>query len=387
MEEYYRVQADIDLDAIKKNYRVFRNYVGMPSDICAVIKADGYGHGARQIANVLMEEGVDRFAVANPEEAFQLRRYGVDGRLMIFGFAHAKDYEAIINQDIVQTVFKESMAIGLSEAASRLGKIAVIHINVDTGMSRLGFSADDDGVAVIERITKLPGLKIEGIYTHFARADESDLSDSREQVERFKQFLKKLEDKGIQMPLIHMANSAGTMGLPQSHKSFVRIGISSYGLYPSNEVDKSAVSLTPVLSLKSHIILLKEIEAGQAVSYGGTFIADQRMKVATIPVGYGDGYPRSLSGKGRVIIRGHYAPIIGRVCMDLFMVDVSHIDGVTDGDTVTLIGRDGDCEVSADEIAELTGTINYEVTCQLGKRIPRVYHMDGKVTEVVDYLS
>ena len=387
MNQYYRVYAAIDLDAICHNISEIKNIVGTDTKIMPVIKADGYGHGAVPVAKALNKIGVDGFAVAIIEEGIALRKQGITKPILILGYTSEYQYASLIQHEIEQTVFSYDMAEAISKFAVTMKKDANIHIKVDTGMNRIGFKPTEESVSQVERIQKLPNIKIQGIFTHFACADEEDKTSARHQKELFDQFVRSLEDKGIEIPVKHVSNSAAIMDLCDCRMDMVRSGIITYGLYPSEEVDKSAIDLWPALSLISHVIHVKEVEPGEGVSYGSTFVTERKTKIATIPVGYADGYPRALSSKGRVIIRGQYAPIIGRICMDQFMVDVTDIEGVCVMDQVTLVGTDGDKNISVEEAANLAGSFNYEFVCGIGKRVPRVYFQDGKAKEAVDYLE
>lgn len=371
MGKYMRVYAAVSKNALVKNMNEIRAKVGDNIKIMPVIKADAYGHNAAQTAKVL-DRYADYFAVAVIEEAVSLRKSGIAKPIMLLGYTSPEDYCEAVQNDITVTVFTYSAAEKLSVVARAEGKKARIHVAVDTGMSRIGFSCTPSGADEIKKISTLPDIILEGIFTHYASADETDRSFTELQLSRFGEFIKLLENRGVDIPIKHTANSAAIMEYPEAMFNMVRPGIITYGLYPSQEVDRSKLSLVPVMELKTHVAYVKYIEKGDTVSYGRIFRADKRMKIATIPVGYADGYPRLLSGKGRVIINGRYAPIVGRICMDQFMADVTHIDNICEGDSVTLIGRDGDCFISAEEIANLAQTINYEIICGIGKRVPRI---------------
>ena len=368
--QYSRVTALISKEAIRHNFENIRRLVPDGVKIMPVIKADGYGHGANVFADVL-EDISDYFAVAIIEEALELRNHGVKIPIMLLGYTNPVYFETAIENDITVTILTFEDALKMSETAQKVGKTAKIHIPVDTGMSRIGFAPDEKGADEVLKIASLDNLLLEGVFTHFATSDETNKEFTVLQAKRFGEFKGLLSLRGVKPAIFHCANSGAIMQHSEYSFDMMRAGIILYGLYPSDEVDKSVLDLTPVMELRSHIAFVKTIKKGDTVSYGRTFTAEKDMKIATIPVGYADGYPRLLSNKGRVIINGNYAPITGRVCMDQFMVDVSHIDGVQAGDEVILIGQQNGICVSADEIAKLTGTINYEVTCNISKRVPR----------------
>ncbi len=368
--QYSRVTALISKEAIRHNFENIKKLVPDGVKIMPVIKADGYGHGADVFADVL-EDVSDYFAVAIIEEALELREHGVKIPIMLLGYNNPIYFKTAIENDITVTILNFQDALEMSETAKQLGKTAKIHIPVDTGMSRIGFTPDEKGADEVSRIASLDNILLEGVFTHFATSDEKNKEFTKLQAKRFEEFRGLLSLHGINPEIFHCANSGAIMQHNEFSFDMVRAGIILYGLYPSEEVDKSALDLVPVMELRSHIAFVKTIKKGDTVSYGRTFTAEKDMKIATIPVGYADGYPRLLSNKGRVIINGNYAPITGRVCMDQFMVDVSHIDEAQAGDEVILIGQEDGLCVSADEIAKLTGTINYEVTCNISKRVPR----------------
>lgn len=381
LEKYERVYAAVDLSAVLYNMERMHEAVSPQTKMIGVIKTDGYGHGAVPIGRELEKlPYVFGYAVATAEEAFILRRAGLSKPILILGYTFPYSYDELVLQEVRPAVFRKDAVEALDVCAGRLGRKAVVHVKVDTGMSRIGIRPDEEGLGFMEWIAGLAHIEVEGIFTHFARADESDHSAALSQLAKFTAFVEEAERRmGKQIPLKHCSNSAGILTLPQANLSLVRAGITLYGLSPSGEVTKEMLSLCPVLSLKSRLVYVKEIEAGTPVSYGGTFVAKERMRIATIPVGYGDGYPRGLSGKGSVLVRGKRAPILGRVCMDQFMVDVSDIPDVSEGDVVTLIGADGGEEITMEELGELSGRFNYELACCLGKRIPRVYVKDGEI--------
>lgn len=377
MNQYYRVHAVIDLDAICHNIKEVKRIVGPDVKVMPVIKADGYGHGSVPVAKALNEIGVDAFAVAIIEEGITLRNNGIRQPILILGYTSEYQYSSLIQYEIEPTVFCYEMAESLSKIAQALGKDAKVHIKVDTGMNRIGFQPTEESAEIIEKIANLPNIKIQGIFTHFACADEADKTSAVKQKNKFDGFVKKLSDRGIEIPVKHVSNSAAIIDLRTYQLDMVRSGIITYGLYPSKEVSRKVLDLKPAMTLKTHIVHVKEVEAGEGISYNHTYVTDKKTKIATIPVGYADGYPRLLSSRGRVLIRGQYAPIIGRICMDQFMVDVTEIEGVSVMDEVTLVGKDGNCEITVEEVAELAGTINYEFICGIGKRVPRVYTSGG----------
>lgn len=383
--DYNRVWAEIDLDCILHNLENMYNNIDKKADILAVIKTDAYGHGAVPIARMLEKVPyVAGYACATVDEAMELRENGIMKPVLILGYVFPDEYPVMIRNDIRPTIFRYDMAKAFSDAAGSAGINAPVHIAIDTGMSRIGFQADEQSIDEIIKIKALPGIVLEGIFTHFARADEQDKTSARAQEDLFRDVIDKLNRRGVSFKYHHCANSAAILELPGTSMELVRAGITMYGLWPSNEVDHS-FPLSSAMSLKSHIVHLKTLPAGRAISYGGTYVTDRYTTVATVPVGYGDGYARTLSNKSSVIIRGKKAPVIGRICMDQMMVDVSDIPGVSTYDTVTLIGRDGDESITLEELGDLSGRFNYEFACCLGNRIPRIYKKDGKVIERKHY--
>ena len=388
MKHYMRVCAEINLDAVAYNFKSMRENLAPGTKMIAVVKADGYGHGAVPIARMAEEYGdIWGFAAATIEEAVLLRREGIQKPILILGFLFPDAYEEAVQYDIRPTVFKLSMARQLSEEAVRQGKTVHMHIKVDTGMSRIGFKDHEESADLIKTISGLPGVEIEGLFTHFARADEKDKTNARGQLSRYLDFYRMLKEREVEVKMCHCSNSAGIFDIRDANLDAVRAGISIYGMYPSENVNKFAVPIVPALTLRSHVVYIKDVEPGTAVSYGGTFVAERAMRIATVPVGYGDGYPRSLSNKGWVLIRGQKAPIVGRICMDQFMVDVSGILQAREGDMVTLIGSDGGREMTMEDMGELSGRFNYELACDFGKRIPRRFWKNGKVVASQDYFD
>ena len=370
-----RVYADIDLSAVLYNLESMHKNMNEDSKIVAVIKTDAYGHGASRIAEVIEEiPYVWGYAVATVDEAESLIADGRKKPILILGISFEEHFDTIIKYDIRPCVCDFEFAQKISEIAVANNKICHIHIKIDTGMSRIGFQVEQETVDVIEQIAKLPNIEIEGIFTHFSKADETDKDATLNQIILFQQICSMIEQKGIIIPLKHCSNSAGIVDLPEANMNLVRAGIILYGLWPSKNVHMDRVDLKPVMSLKSRISYLKELDTGHFISYGGTYVTTKKQTIATIPVGYGDGYARSLSNVGYVLIRGQEAPICGKICMDQFMVDVSHITGVSTGDTVTLLGQDGDNCITMEELGELSNRFNYEFACLITPRVPRIYH-------------
>ena len=389
LESYQRVWAEVDLDAIWENMVHMKENIAENTKILAVIKTDGYGHGGVPIAKMLEQlDFMFGYAAATYEEAHVLREAGVKKPILILGYTFPYCYEELIREEIRPAVYRRDTVEELVAAAAKVGQKAKVHIKVDTGMGRIGITPDEEGLEFVRFLMGHPELEVEGIFTHFAKSDEEDKTSANHQLALFQNFIDRIQTElGLTIPVKHCANSAAILEMPQANMDMVRAGITTYGLYPSEEVRKDIVPLRAAMSLYSHIVYCKTIHAGQSVSYGGLFTAQKDTRVATIPVGYGDGYPRSLSGKGYVLIRGKKAPILGRVCMDQFMVDISEIPGVMEGDKVTLLGVDGTERITAEELGELSGRFNYEFVCDLGKRIPRVYRQHGEITEVRDYFE
>lgn len=388
MKTYSRICARIDLDAVEYNIESMKNNLGREVQMLAVVKTDGYGHGALQIAETLeVKDYIWGYATATLEEAVLLKKGGIRKPLLVLGCVFPEQQREAIEQEIRITVYTEEMAREISETAEGLGRKAYIHVKLDTGMSRIGFLVNRDSADAIERISRLPGLVMEGMYTHFSKADEADKEFTEKQLERYLYMKRALEERKVHFRYHHCSNSAGIIDCRKANLDLVRAGIAIYGLYPSEEVKKDNVPLKPAMELISHVVHVKTVEPGTFVSYGGTFVCEKRMRIATIPVGYGDGYPRSLSSKGCVLIHGKRAPILGRICMDQFMADVTEIPDVRFGDRVTLVGRDGSENLTVEDLSDLCGRFNYELICALGKRIPREYVKAGKVVGQADYFA
>lgn len=381
------VWAQIDLDAAAHNMRQIRKHVGPDVKIAAVVKANAYGHGSVELAKTFAENGADCFAVSSLDEAVELRRYAhIDKEIFILGHTDARRTEELLTYDIEPAVFNLKNAEFFSQEAQRLGKTLRVHIAVDTGMSRVGFQVNEFSVSEIKAIAALPNIEIRGMFTHFAVSDIKDKTFTREQYGHFRWMCKRMEEEGIHIALRHCCNSAAVLELPEYYCDMVRPGIIMYGCEPSPDVDIKPYDLRPVMSLRCCIAHVKLIDAGATVSYGRHYTAPSRRKIATLPVGYADGYSRILSGKVDVLYHGHRVPQVGAICMDQCMIDVSGEANVHAGDEVVLFGRQGDSFIPIEEIAAACGTINYEIMCNISRRVPRVYMKDGKVVGREEYL-
>lgn len=388
MKTYSRVYAEINLDAMLYNMEQMRKLLKEDTKIMGVIKTDGYGHGAVPIGKEL--EKLDYtwgYATATVEEAEILRRNGLEKPILVLGATFPEQYEAMADLGIRVNLYSIRQAEQMEAAAAKMNKKIIVHAKIDTGLSRLGFQVTEEAADEIARISQMPHIIVEGMFTHFAKSDAKDKTMANQQMETFASMKKMLEKRSVEIPMIHCSNSAAIIDMPKANMSVVRAGISLYGMWPSDEVKKENIDLAPVMSLKSCIVFLKELEKGRTISYGATYKTTKNQRIATIPVGYGDGYPRSLSNKGYVLIHGKKAPICGRICMDQFMVDVTDIPEAQEGDLVTLVGKDHGAEITMEEIGDLSGRFNYEFACDLGKRIPRVYVKNGEVVETKDYFG
>jgi alanine racemase len=379
------VWAEINLDNLAHNIREIRKIVKKDTLITAVIKANAYGHGSVEAAKVFLENGADRLAVATLSEAIELREAGIDLPILILGYTPESQYSQVIEYNITQTIYNFESASAFSQAASLQNKTGTIHIKIDSGMGRIGFLPNDESVDEIINISKLPNINIEGIFTHFATADEKDKSYTRLQYERFSTVVKKLEEKGLSIPIKHVSNSAAIIDFPEYNLDMVRPGIILYGYYPSNDVNKDRIQLKPAMTLRAKISNVKTVSKGTGISYGQIFVTERESKIATIPIGYADGYTRMLTSKAEAFIKGKRVPVVGRICMDQCMLDVTDVEDVKIGDEVVLLGY-GEGHPDADEIGEKLNTISYEVLCMVGRRIPRVYIKNGDIVNIKDYL-
>ena len=363
---------EINLDNYEHNIKLIKGLLCKKTLLTAVVKADAYGHGAVDISKKALESGADRLAVAVLDEAEELRKSDLPKiPILILGWTPKEQYERVIEHNLIQTVYDYQDVLALNEAAEKMNRKAKIHIKIDTGMSRLGIKPEQ-GIEFVKKVNELSNIIIEGIYTHFSSADENNKEFTFQQFNIFKDLISKLKESGISIPIKHAANSAAIIDMPELQMDMVRAGIISYGLWPSNEV-KRKIDLKAVMSLKSRLAYVKTVEEGTPISYGRTYVTEKKSRVGTIPLGYADGYSRLLSSDFEVIVKGKKVPIIGRICMDQFMVDLSGINSVEKGDVVTLLGEDNGEVITADEMAEKLNTINYEVVSSFTKRLPRVY--------------
>ncbi len=378
MYEYHRLLAEINLDSIAKNVRAIKERLDEKTKLLAVVKADAYGHGAEEVSKVCLFNGADELAVATCDEGVQIRNCSIKVPILILGNTVLGQIETVINYELTQTVFSFERAKIMSEIARKIGKTAYVQIKIDTGMSRIGFLPNDDEILEIKKIFELPNIKVTGVFTHFATADEKDKSFTLEQFRKFEYVTKKLNEMGYTDFDRHCANSGTILDLKEFQMDMVRAGIIIYGMYPSEEVRKE-VKLYPAMSLKTQISYVKELEKGVSIGYGRTYFTKRKTKVATIPIGYADGYFRAFSNKAKVIVNGEFAKVIGNVCMDQTMIDVTDIKDVKEGDCVIVMGKENEKQVLAEDLAKIAGTINYEIVCNVGKRVPRVYIKNGEI--------
>ena len=381
------IWAEIDLQSIAHNCQAIRRLIGPDTEIMAVVKADGYGHGAVQTAQTVLENGASQLGVARAHEGIELRKSGIKAPILVFGYTSPQDTKQLIDYDLIQTLYDLKIASAFSQAAVSLNKYLKVQIKIDTGMGRLGLMAMPINAKVkepvnprcaqdIQKIYSMPGLVFQGIYTHFARADHIDKRHTQEQLDCFLHLTNSLEKSGYSIPNRHAANSAAVLDLPETYLDMVRPGIILYGLYPSRHVDHSKIQLQPAMTLKTRIAQLKDVPKGYPISYGSTYTTRSPTKLATLAVGYSDGYKRLLSSRGEMLVHGQRAPVVGRICMDQVILDIGHIEGVTAEDEVVIFGKQKGNEISVNEIAEACSTINYEIVSTIMARVPRIYNKD-----------
>ena len=380
-----RTWAEINLDAIKYNFDQVKSKTN--SKIMAIIKADAYGHGVKEVAELLQKEGAYAFGVATSEEALELRSLGFTLPILILGVIFEEEYHKIIENNISFAIADIESARIASDVAKTLGKKALVHIKLDTGMGRIGFRFGEESTKEIVEISKMENVEIQGIFSHMAKADEEDKTYANMQFKAFTDMCGALEERGVVLPLKHIANSASIATLPHTHMDMVRSGIITYGLNPSEDVNEKHISLKPAMTLKSRISHVKIMEKDGAISYGGHYIAKKGQKIATVAIGYADGLSRVLSGKTKVLVNGFLAPVVGNICMDQCMIDATAIEDIKIGDEVIIFGSDGNNTISVDSVALLIGTINYEVVCSVARRVPRAYIADHKIIALKNRLT
>lgn len=386
LEDIRPAWAEIDLDNLAHNMREVRRIVREDISVMAVVKANAYGHGSIETSKVFLKNGACYLAVATLGEAIELRRAGINAPILILGYIKNSQHHIAVEEDITETIYNMESAKFLSDAAVKLKRKAKVHIKIDSGMGRIGFRPDEKSIEEIVNIAKLPNIEVEGIFTHFAKADELDKTFTIEQYEKFQWIIKELENKGLNIPIKHASNSAAIIDLPEYNLNMVRGGIMLYGLYPSDEVIKEEVKLKPAMTLKAEISNIKVVPKGTGISYGQIFVTERESKIATIPIGYADGFTRLLTSKSEVAIKGQRVPVVGKICMDQSMIDVTDVENVHIGDEVILFGDGSFGSPHIDEVAKTLGTISYEVLCMVGRRVPRVYVKDKEIVKIVDYL-
>lgn len=378
--------VQVNLDNLIHNFDEIRRNIKEGTMIMPVIKANGYGHGSVELGKLYKEIGAERLAVSLLNEGVELRRAGINGPLMILNYTPSYQMDTVVANDLIQSIYRYEDAFNLSKVAGEMGKIVKIHIKIDSGMGRVGFLPNDDSVSDIIRISKLSNLEIEGIFTHFAKADETDKSFTRLQFDRFMKIVANLEKEGLSIPIKHVSNSAAIIDHPEYNLDLVRPGIMLYGYYPSFEVDMNRIHLKPAMTLKAIISNVKDVEKDTGISYGHIYHTERKSKIATVPIGYADGYSRLLSKKAEAFIKGKLVPVVGRICMDQLMLDVTDVEDVKPGDEIVFFGEGVRGYPSVDEVSEKLGTINYELVCMMGRRLPRVYLRNGKIVKQLDYL-
>jgi alanine racemase len=387
LDTFYRdAWAEINLDAIGENIQTFRRRLPVETKIMAIVKADGYGHGAYQVAKRALKEGVSYLGVAFLEEALELRQKGITAPIMILSSIPVRGLSLAVKNQITLTAYREDTLEEIIQTAETLREKAVIHIKLDTGMGRIGIQTVEELDRVLTRAISHPLIEVEGVFTHFATADEENKDYFLYQQNKLKMFLDYIASKNIHIPIIHSSNSAAAMLYPEKSQHMIRLGISLYGQYPSEYMKETGIKLMPAFQWKARLSHVKVVPANTKISYGATFTTKRESVIATVPIGYADGYSRLLSNKGYVLVKGQRVPIVGRVCMDQFMVDVTGLENVQPGDEVVLIGKQGEAEITVDEVASWLNTINYEITCMVSKRITRVYYENDQIVSVCNWI-
>lgn len=386
LDETRPVWVEINLDNLAHNIKEVKKHTKEDTMVTAVVKANGYGHGSVEISRTFLENGADRLAVAILTEAIELRKGNITEPILVLGYTPPVQYHKVLEYDLIQTIYNYEEAKILSNKAIEQNKTVIIHLKIDSGMGRLGFLPTNEAIEDIINISKLPNIFVEGVYTHFAKADEIDKSHVNGQFEKYINFVNNLEKQGLSIPIKHVSNSAAIIDLPEFNLDMVRAGIMIYGYYPSDEVNKEDIKLKPAMTLKAKISNLKIVEKGTGISYGQIFVTDKKSKIGTIPIGYADGFTRLLTGKTEVYIKGKRVNVVGKICMDQCMIDLSDIEDVKIGDEVVIFGYEELLYPHVDELAKKIDTINYEIICMVGRRIPRVYIKNSEIIKIKDYL-
>lgn len=386
LNETRPVALEINLDNLIYNIKSLRKALKKETLIMATVKADGYGHGAITVSKTFLENGADILGVSILPEAIELRKSGIDGPIIILNYTPPSQYKKILEYDLVQNIYSYEEAKILSKLAHEMNKTAIIHVKIDTGMGRIGFLPNKKSIEDIKKISDLENIKIEGIFTHFSSSDEKDKTYTREQFKKFKWLVDTLENDGVEIEIKHVSNSGGILEYPEYDLDMVRPGIILYGHYPSEDINKSRVDIKPAMTLKSSISNIKRVPKDTSISYSRIFTTEKESVIGTLPIGYGDGYSRMLSGKAEVAINGKRVPIVGMICMDQIMVDLSNLEGVDLKDEAILFGYEESIYPSVEEIAESLGTVNYEAICMMSRRVPRVYTKNDKLDHIVDYI-
>lgn len=381
------VKLEINLDNIAHNFLEVKRIIHNKTKIMSIVKANAYGHGSIECAKIFIKNGTDYLGVSTLSEGIELRKAKIEAKILLLNYTPKENFDKLIEYNLIPSIYNYKDAEALSKLATNMNKTAMIHINIDTGMTRLGFLPNEESIMDIERISLLPNISIDGIYSHFVKADETDKTYSREQYNKFLKVIKKLVDRGIDIGIRHISSSAAIIDLPEYNLDMVRPGIMLYGHYPSNEVNQNILSLKPTMTLKATISNIKSVPRGTGISYNHIFITERESIIATLPLGYADGFSRRYVGKGKVFVKDRCVPIVGRICMDQMMIDITNISDVAIGDEVVLIGYDNLEYPTIEELALIFGTINYEILCSIGRRIPRVYTEKHKVIKIVDYLT
>ena len=386
LQETRPATLEINLDNLAYNMKILRDHTDKKTLIMAIVKANGYGHGAITASKVFLENGADRLGVSLLPEGMELRKAGIEVPILILNYTPASQYKNIIEYDLIQNIYNYNDAKILSDTAVLLNKDVKIHIKIDTGMSRVGFFPTEESIEDIIKISKLPKINIEGIFTHFASSDEENKSFTELQFNRFMNVVDEIEKKGLYIPIKHVSNSAATLDIEEYNLDMIRPGLLLYGHYPSEEVHKNNLDIRPAMTLKSTISHIKTIQKGSGVSYNHLYIAKEERKIATLPIGYADGYSRMLTGKAQVYIKGKRVDVVGKICMDQMMIDITDIEDVKIGDDVILFGYEDEACPSIEDIAQWLGTSNYEVVCMMSRRVPRIYTKNNKLSHIVDYI-